>query len=69
MVKPRFKHDNSTREGRIERAVAILKDGEKRGLPVAVALGFLADKGCSDDELTEALNEASGGELVRAATG
>ena len=66
---PKFQHPISTRAGRIERAVWTLRDGERQGLPVASTMAFLARKGCSDDEILEALNQASGGALVASALG
>lgn len=69
MQMPSFKHPISTSEGRIERAVWTLLDAEKQGIPVANVLAFLTKKGCTDLEITEALNQASGGALVASALG
>lgn len=63
-TKPKFNHPLSTHEGRIERAIWTLCDGEKRGIQVAVVIDFLKKKGCTDDEVAEALNAASGGALL-----
>lgn len=65
--RPTFKHAASTSEGRIERAVFFLKLGETKGVPVANTMAYLKGRGCTDTEVTEALNIASGGELVRSA--
>jgi len=61
---PKFKHSTETREGRIERAVAVMRD--KRGF-VHDKWQFLRGKGMSDTEILEALNIAGDGELLRAA--
>jgi len=66
---PVWKHDADTREGKIERATWVFKDGERRGLQVAQTLFYLKSKGLTDDEVNEALNAASGGELVRVGLG
>jgi hypothetical protein len=64
---PSFKHPLDSHEGRIERAVWTLQDGERLKIQVADTIGFLKRKGCTDEEITEALNQASSGELVRSA--
>ena len=61
---PKFKNPADTREGRIERAVAIMRD--PRGF-MQDKWQFLQGKGMSDTEILEALNIASDGELLRAA--
>jgi hypothetical protein len=61
---PQFKHSVETREGKIERAVAIMRD--PRGF-MQDKWQFLRGKGMSDTEILEALNIASDGELLRAA--
>src|SRR5260370_12750928 len=60
--KPQFKHPVSTREGHRERAVAVLLD--PYGL-VQQKWEFLREKGMSDDEILEALNDATDGEVIR----
>jgi len=62
--RPNFKYPPETTEGRLERAVAVLH--EPGGL-VSWKVEFLRLKGLSGLEITEALNIASGGELLRAA--
>lgn len=62
--RPSFKHPPGTREGRLERAVAVLRDP---GGLVGHKIEFLRSKGLSGSEITEALNIASDGELLRAA--
>jgi hypothetical protein len=62
--RPRFRHPLDTPEGRQERAVAIFLD--PHGF-VQHKWEFLRQKGMTDDEILEALNRASGGEVVRAA--
>jgi hypothetical protein len=62
--KPNFKHPSETKEGRLERAVAVLRD--PHGF-VQDKWQFLQGKGMSDTEILEALNIASDGELLRAA--
>jgi len=66
LQKPKYKHPATTREGRIERAVFILRDA--RGT-IGSKIAFFKNMNMPDDEITEALNIASGGELVRAALG
>ena len=66
MKDKRWQHSASTSKGRVERAVAILREGEQRGLMVASTMHYLRSK-VSETELIEALNIASGGELVRTA--
>jgi hypothetical protein len=61
---PHFEHSVETREGRIERAVAIIRD--PRGF-IQDKWQFLRGKGMSDTEILEALNIAGDGELLRAA--
>jgi hypothetical protein len=62
--QPKFKHPPETKEGRRERAVAVLRD--PHGFVQDKWL-FLRSKGLSDTEILEALNTASGGKLLRAA--
>jgi len=62
--KPQFKHAPGTLEGKRERAVAVLLD--PHGF-VHQKWEFLRQKGMSDTEILEALNEATGGEVLRAA--
>jgi hypothetical protein len=59
-----FKNPVTTPEGRRERAVAILRD--PHGF-VQQKWEFLREKWMSDNEILEALNEATGGEVLRAA--
>lgn len=59
-----FKHPIDTSDGRIERAVAVLKD--PHGF-MADKHAFLKSKGVTDVEFLEALNIASQGELLRSA--
>jgi len=59
-----FRHPADTPAGRQERAVAVLLD--PHGF-VQQKWEFLRQKGMSDDEILEALNTATGGEVVRAA--
>ncbi len=61
---PKFQHSPDTREGKIERAVAVMRD--PRGF-MQDKWQFLRDKGMSDTEILEALNIAGDGELLRAA--
>lgn len=63
-MKPQFKHPNTTKEGRIERAVAVLN---APGGFVQDKQAFLKSKGVSDSEFLEALNIATSGELLWAA--
>jgi hypothetical protein len=62
--KPQFKHPVTTPEGRRERAVAVMLD--PHGF-VHQKWEFLRGKGMSDNEILEALNEATDGEVIRAA--
>jgi hypothetical protein len=62
--KPQFKHPLNTPEGRQERAVAVLLD--PNGF-VHQKWEFLRAKGMSDTEILDALNEATDGEVLRAA--
>jgi hypothetical protein len=62
--RPSFKHSPETKEGRLERAVAVLQDP---GGLVGHKIEFLRSKGLSGSEITEALNIASDGELLRTA--
>ena len=62
--KPSFKYPPETKEGRLERAVAVLRD--PHGFVQDKWL-FLRSKGLLDTEILEALNVASDGELLRAA--
>jgi hypothetical protein len=52
-----------------DKAVAILKDCEARGLPIQSAIDFLMSKGMEFDQILEALDEASGGAVTSTATG
>jgi len=61
---PQFKHPATTPEGRRERAVAVFHD--PHGF-VQQKWEFLREKGMSDNEILEALNQATGGEVIRAA--
>ncbi len=63
-TKPRFKHPVDTPAGKQERAVAVFLD--QHGF-VQQKWEFLREKGMSDNEILEALNTATGGEVVRAA--
>lgn len=63
-TKPRFHHSADTPAGKQERAVAVLLD--PHGF-VQQKWDFLRHKGMSDNEILEALNTASGGELLHAA--
>lgn len=54
-----FKHPINTKEGRHERAVWTLMDGEKQGIPVANTIDFLKKKGLTENEILFALDEAS----------
>lgn len=58
-----FHHSAETREGRVERAVAIMCDPQ--GF-MQEKWQFLKGKGMSDAEILEALNIASNGEVLRA---
>ena len=62
--RPRFHHPADTRAGRHERAVAVFLD--PHGF-VQQKWDFLRQKGMSDNEILEALNTATGGEVIRAA--
>jgi hypothetical protein len=62
--KPQFEHPVSTPEGRRERAVAVLRD--PHGF-VHEKWEFLRQKGMSDNEILGALNDATDGEVIRAA--
>ena len=62
--KPQFKHPVTTPEGRRERAVAVLLD--LHGF-VHQKWEFLREKGMCDDEILGALNQATDGEVIRAA--
>jgi hypothetical protein len=61
---PSFKNPATTPAGRRECAVAILRD--PHGF-VQQKWEFLRERGMSDDEILEALNEATAGEVIRAA--
>ena len=68
MSKPNFQHSVHTAEGRIERATWMF--GEANGkMSMGNVMAFLKEKGCTDDEITEALNRATNGGVVRAAFG
>src|SRR5437899_10172717 len=62
--KPKFRYALDTPQGRRERAVAILLDSH--GF-MQQKWEFLRQKGMSDTEILDALNEASNGEVIRAA--
>ena len=62
--KPKFKHPVTTPEGRRERAVAVLLD--PHGF-VHQKWEFLRQKGMSDTEILDSLDEATNGEVLRAA--
>lgn len=64
-MKPKFKHPLNTKAGRIERAIWTLLDGERRGLNVARVVTYIQNKGCSADEIAEALNQASNGAVLK----
>ena len=68
MKDRQWENPANTRAGRVERAVAVFQDGQRRGLMVSAAMAYLADK-VSESELMEALNIASGGELINTALG
>ena len=53
-----------TKEQRLTAAIKIFKD--KHGT-MNQKMAFLTSKGMPSEEITEALNQASGGELLRAA--
>ncbi|MCL4178849.1 MAG: hypothetical protein KJ072_14045 [Verrucomicrobia bacterium] len=59
-----FRHPADTPSGKQERAVAVFLD--PHGF-VQQKWEFLRQKGMSDNEILEALNTATGGEVVRAA--
>ena len=63
-AKPHFRHPADTHAGRRERAVAVFLDAN--GF-MHQKWEFLRQKGMSDDEILEALNSATGGEVLRAA--
>ena len=50
----------------VEKAVKFLSNPEVKGT-VQLKIAFLKEKGLSDTEITEAINQASGGALVAAA--
>jgi hypothetical protein len=62
--RPQFKHPPNTPEGQRERAVAVLLD--PHGF-VHEKWEFLRQEGMSDNEILEALNQATDGEVIRAA--
>jgi len=59
-----FKHPLNTREGRIERAVAIFQDANGT---INQKVAYLVQKGMQANEITSALNEAGDGALLEAA--
>ena len=63
-TRPRFQHPAETHAGKQERAVAVFLDPQ--GF-VQEKWEFLRQKGMSDNEILEALNTATGGEVIRAA--
>jgi hypothetical protein len=63
-AKPHFKHPAGTPAGRRERAVAVFLDPQ--GF-MHQKWEFLRQKEMSDTEILDALNEATGGEVIRAA--
>jgi hypothetical protein len=64
LQRPSFNYPSETKAGRLERAVAVLRDPQ--GFVQDKWL-FLRSKGLSDTEILEALNVASDGQLLRAA--
>jgi hypothetical protein len=55
---------------KVERAVKIIKDGEKRKMQCVAVMGYLIDGcGLSMTEYLEALNIAGNGELLKVALG
>lgn len=64
MKRPEFKHPPTSYEGKIERAVFILKD--THGF-MAERVAFLKSKGLTDTEILEAINIASNGLLLQSA--
>jgi hypothetical protein len=62
--RPRFNHPADTPADKHERAVAVFLD--PHGF-VQQKWDFLRQKGMSDNEIMEALNTATGGEVIRAA--
>ena len=63
MNQPVFKHGSETKEGRLERAMAVLKS--PHGL-VAQKIQFLQSKGMDMTEILEVLNKAGNGALLEA---
>lgn len=63
-ARPQLQHAADTPAGKQERAVAVFLD--PHGF-VHQKWEFLRQKGMSDTEILEALNTASGGEVIRAA--
>lgn len=53
---------NLTSDERIRRAVKVLRAADGKS-PIANAVAWLKDKGCTDNEIMEALNEASAGTM------
>ena len=66
---PHFRNPLDTPEGRHERAVWTLLDGERQGIQTVLVMDFLRKKGLSEAEILAALNEASGGAVAWAALG
>lgn len=65
-MKPAFKHLLNTPEGRHERAVWTIREADGRH-DMASVTEFLKKKGMTDNEIMAAFNEASEGEVVKAA--
>ena len=60
-MQPKFDHPADSPEGRMERAVWVLRNGESRGVPVAVTIGWLKERrGLTFEEITAALYTAAG---------
>lgn len=63
---PAFKHPLNTPEGRHERAVFTIRDGDGK-VPMASISEFLKKKGMTDAEILAAFDEASDGAVVDSA--
>lgn len=63
-IRHDFKYAINTKQGRIERAIAILQDPNGT---VNQKMAFLVSKGMPSEEITEALNTAGNGALLEAA--
>jgi hypothetical protein len=62
-IRHDFKYAINTKQGRIERTIAILQDPNGT---VNQKMAFLVSKGMSSEEITEALNTAGNGALLEA---